>query len=106
MLQSESDCAEPWDSFLVSLIEGWPKAALNDADHALCSFAQKLTQTPAKMTEADIDALRARGFDDVAIHDAIQVISYFNYINRIADAIHVDLEPEMPPYPAQGNPTE
>jgi len=27
------------------------------------------------------------------------VIAYFNYINRIADATHVDLEPEMAPYP-------
>ncbi len=51
------------------------------------------------MTEADVETLRAVGFDDVAIHDAIQVVSYFNYINRVADAIHVDLEPEMPPYP-------
>lgn len=101
MLNSDSDCAEPWDSFLVSLIEDWPKAALAPEDHALCSYAQKLTETPAQMSQADVDALRAKGFDDVAIHDAIQVISYFNYINRIADAIHVDLEPEMPPYPAQ-----
>jgi hypothetical protein len=27
------------------------------------------------------------------------VIAYFNYINRVADALHVDLEPDMPPYP-------
>jgi alkylhydroperoxidase family enzyme len=53
------------------------------------------------MSAADVAALRAVGFDDVAIHDAIQVISYFNYINRVADAVHVDLEPEMPPYPRE-----
>ena len=40
------------------------------------------------------------GLEDVAIHDLIQVTAYFNYINRVADAVHVDLEPEMPPYPA------
>ena len=51
------------------------------------------------MTEADVDTLRAVGLDDVAIHDLIQMSAYFNYINRIADAIHDDLEPEMPPYP-------
>jgi alkylhydroperoxidase family enzyme len=43
--------------------------------------------------------LRALGLDDRAIHDAIQVVAYFNYINRVADAVHVDLEPEMEPYP-------
>lgn len=40
-----------------------------------------------------MDALRAAGFDDTAIHDAAQVIAYFNYINRVADALGVDLEP-------------
>ena len=54
------------------------------------------------MTEADVSAMRVAGFDDVAVHDAVQVIGYFNYINRIADAIHVDLEPEMAPYPENG----
>ena len=51
------------------------------------------------MGRADIDALRALGFDDVSVSDAVQVIAYFNYINRVADALHVDLEPEMEPYP-------
>ena len=44
------------------------------------------------MTRADIDALRAVGLNDVAIHDATQVISYFNYINRVADALGVERE--------------
>ena len=51
------------------------------------------------MSREDVDALRSAGFDDTAIHDAIQVVAYFNYINRVADAVHVELEPEMPPYP-------
>ncbi len=40
--------------------------------------------------------LRGQGFSDTAIHDAVQVISYFNYINRVADALGVDLEQWMP----------
>jgi alkylhydroperoxidase family enzyme len=52
------------------------------------------------MTAADVDELRRAGFSDAAVHDAIQVIAYFNYINRVADAVHVELEPGMPPYPA------
>ena len=51
------------------------------------------------MREEDVRALRAAGFTDSAIHDAIQVVSYFSYINRVADGIHVDLEPGMPPDP-------
>ena len=44
------------------------------------------------MMPDDIGTLRQVGFDDVAIHDATQVISYFNYINRIADALGVEPE--------------
>ena len=44
------------------------------------------------MAQADVDALRAAGFDDRAVHDATQVVSYFNYINRVADALGVELE--------------
>jgi uncharacterized peroxidase-related enzyme len=61
---------------------------------ALCDFAVKLTHAPATVGSADIDALQAHGWDDAAIHDAIQVIAYFNYINRVAEAVGVDPEPE------------
>lgn len=53
------------------------------------------------MTAADIEDLRRHGLDDAAIHEAVQVVAYFNYINRVADAIHIDLEPEMEPYPGE-----
>lgn len=42
----------------------------------------------------DVQTLRSLGLTDSAIHDAIQVVSYFNYINRIADGVGVDDEPE------------
>ena len=51
------------------------------------------------MERGDLQALGDAGFDDEAIHAAVQVISYFNYINRVADATHVPVEPEMDPYP-------
>ena len=60
----------------------------------LCDFAVKVTLEPSKVGSADVDAMRAEGWSDAAIHDALQVISYFNYINRIADAVGIDDEPE------------
>ena len=53
-----------------------------------------MTASPASVGLADADELRALGWDDAAIHDAIQVVSYFNYINRVADAVGIDDEPE------------
>lgn len=70
----------------------WRSAGLGAVDMALCAYAEKLTQSPAAMTEADVQGLRAAGLDDRAIHDATQVIAYFNYINRIADALGVERE--------------
>ncbi len=63
---------------------------------ALCDFAVKLTASPAAIVRADIDALRTHGWDDAAIHDAIQVIAYFNYINRVAEGVGIEPEPEWP----------
>ena len=64
--------------------------------HALCAFAVKLTREPASVASDDIDALRPHGLDDAAIHDAIQVIAYFNYINRVAEGVGIEPEPEWP----------
>ena len=61
---------------------------------ALCDYAVKLTLTPSSVGLDDADALRAHGWDDAAIHDAIQVIGYFNYINRVAHALGVPSEPD------------
>ena len=49
------------------------------------------------MSEADIETLRRHGFSDAAITIAVQVIGYFNYITRVADALDVDAEPWMEP---------
>ena len=55
---------------------------------ALCDYA--VTAVGA----ADVEELHRHGWDDEGIHDAIQVIAYFNYINRIAEAVGIGPEPE------------
>lgn len=87
------------DAYVEAIATDWRTAELTSVDQALCRFAEKLTKTPAGMNQDDVQELRGAGLPDPAIHDASQVISYFNYINRVADAIHVDLDPGMPPYP-------
>ena len=65
---------------------------------ALCDYARQLTLDPASVGAAEADRLRAVGLDDAAIHDAIQVIAYFNYINRVAEAVGTDPEPDWEPH--------
>ena len=50
------------------------------------------------MTTRDLDRLRTHGFDDRAIHDAAQVVAYFNYITRIAHALGVEPENFIQPW--------
>jgi len=81
----------------------WRTAALDNADVALCEFAEKLTRAPAAIGGEDIVRLRDGGFDDEGISSATQVIAYFNYINRIAEGLGVPLEDWLDD---QGNPTK
>ena len=70
----------------------WRTAPLTAADRALCEFAAKLTHQQERMGRGDVERLRAHGFDDRAVHDAAQVVGYFNYITRIADSLGVEPE--------------
>jgi uncharacterized peroxidase-related enzyme len=70
----------------------WRSADLDAPTVALLDHAEKLTISPSSCNEEDIEALRAVGWSDRAINDAVQVCAYFNYINRIAEGLGVDDE--------------
>ena len=55
-------------------------------------YANKLTSSPAKMKEADVVELRTLGFCDADILAIAEVVSYYAYVNRIADGLGVKLE--------------
>lgn len=61
----------------------------------LLDFAAKLTLRPKEMNEQDIAGLRSAGFADETILDAVQTIGYFNYANRVMDAVGIQPEPDM-----------
>lgn len=80
------------------MVRDFRSAPLAPADRALCELAVKLTGRQHEMAPADLDALRGHGFDDRALHDAVQVIAYFNYITRVADALGVEPEDSFRPW--------
>ncbi|NIR46157.1 MAG: peroxidase [Gemmatimonadetes bacterium] len=90
--------SESADAFVHAVVRNWRAAPLAPGDRALCKFAAKLTRQPDKMDPGDLDDLRVHGFDDRAIHDAVQVIGYFNYITRIADGLGVEAEDFIEPW--------
>ena len=90
------------DTFVDRFKLDWRTADLTPLDGALMAYAEQLTRTPWEVRPVDLDRLRDTGATDEQISDAAQVIAYFNYINRIADGLGVDLEPSMPPDPRGG----
>jgi uncharacterized peroxidase-related enzyme len=89
------------DAYVNAVVAEGRAADFTPVEDALAAYAEKLTRTPQAMTRGDVESLRAVGLEDVQIHEAVQVIGYFNYINRVADGLDVDLEPEMPPHPRE-----
>ena len=58
----------------------------------MCNFAKKLTETPNQIDKQDIELLKNYSLSDKDISQIVQIIAYFNYINRVADGL--GLEPE------------
>ena len=71
------------------------RARLPARSKALAKFAELVTRTPAAVRKRHVEALRKHGLSDRDILDAVEVIAFFNYINRVADALGIDPEPEM-----------
>ncbi len=69
-------------------------AALEPGVRALLDFAVELTHDPNGQGEAGVMALRQAAWSDEAILEAVEVIGFFNYYNRMVDALGVESEPE------------
>lgn len=83
------------DSELVTSLERDPaNAPLDERSRALVDYALKLTRRPEKVTSEDLEPLRAAGLTDAGIHDAAAVTAYFNFVNRMASGLGVELESE------------
>lgn len=80
-----------------ALKSDYRQAEVPEQTRALLAYAVKLTVSPAAITKGDVELLLACGYSDEQIVSAVMVTGYFNFINRVADGLGVDLEPEMKP---------
>ena len=58
-------------------------------------MAEKLSETPARMTEADWQPLRDLGFDDQGLLEVGHIVGIFNYLTRLADGFGLQLDPQV-----------
>jgi uncharacterized peroxidase-related enzyme len=67
-------------------------AKITREERVLVEYVVKLTQDATKVSKADHEELHAAGFNDQAILQITLIASWFNYINRVADALGVGRE--------------
>ena len=67
-------------------------APITDAERLMVEYVVQLTKDATKISPADLDKLREAGFDDTGILQITLIASWFNYINRVADALGIGRE--------------
>ncbi|NIR49530.1 peroxidase [candidate division KSB1 bacterium] len=80
------------EELVEQLKQDYRNAPISDADRAMLDYAIKLTLEPWNMDKREVENLRGYNFDDAAILDINQITGYYNFVNRLADGLGVELE--------------
>ena len=77
-----------------AVLEDHRTAPISSGERALFGFLQQLNEAPGTVRREHVDAVRAAGWSDEAIYDAVTVCSLFNFYNRWIDGTGVqDMSP-------------
>jgi uncharacterized peroxidase-related enzyme len=80
------------EELVAALKKDYTTAPITAQERVMLDYVVKLTRDATKIWKDDHDRLRAVGFDDKAILQITLIASWFNYINRAADALGVGRE--------------
>ena len=81
------------DKELVNALErDYTTAPVTPQERVMLDYAVKITKDATKVWKDDHERLRSAGFDDKAILQITLIAAWFNYINRVADALGVGRE--------------
>ena len=79
-------------ALVAALQQDYRSADISARQRAMLDYANKLTRDPGALRAADMQALRTAGLDDRSILDLNQTVSYFAYVNRVADGLGVSID--------------
>ena len=85
------------DALAEAIRRDFRTAPLDESDRAMLEYADQITRDATGVTDAHHARLRAAGFDDRGILQITLIASWFNYINRVADALGVGTTPTPAP---------
>jgi len=78
------------DKELVAALEDdYRKAPISEQERVMLDYVVQITRDATRISPADHERLRSAGFDDKGILQITLIASWFNYINRVADALGV-----------------
>ena len=81
------------DKALVDALEkDYTSAPISEQDRVMLDYVVKVTKDATKVWKDDHEKLRSVGFDDRGILQITLIVAWFNYINRVADALGVGRE--------------
>ena len=80
------------ETLIEALKRDYTTAPITEQERVMLDYVVKLTKDATKIWKDDHDRLRGAGFDDKAIVQITLIASWFNYINRVADALGVGRE--------------
>ena len=80
------------DTQIARIITDFQTADIDEPTKAILEFAVKVTKAAPTVTQADLDHLRSYGLTDEALFAIVEVVGFFCYVNRIADAFGVELD--------------
>ena len=74
---------------MAALEDDYRKAPISEQEKVMLDYAVQITRDATRISPADHDRLRSVGFNDQGILQITLIASWFNYINRVADALGV-----------------
>jgi uncharacterized peroxidase-related enzyme len=77
------------EELVAALREDYTQAPITEAERVMLDYVVQLTKDATRVTPQHHERLRAVGFNDQAILQITLIASWFNYINRVADALGV-----------------
>ncbi|MDE0687199.1 MAG: hypothetical protein OXI61_03465 [Candidatus Poribacteria bacterium] len=80
------------DEQISQIVTDFQTADIDETIKAILEFAVKVTKAAPTLTPSDLEHLRSHGLTDEALFAIVEVVGFFCYVNKIADAFGIELD--------------
>lgn len=80
------------DEQITEIVTDFQTADIDETTKAILEFAVKVTKMAPTVTQADLEHLRSHGLTDETLFAIVEIVGFFCYVNRIADAFGIELD--------------